>query len=547
MKSILLCFLIGGQTGLAQTKYWVFLDSEENQYQLSAQPALSSWSQKNRLTHGIRLDDRDYPIPEDLLLPFWKEDIPILTKSRWLKAVSVRLNEKQLHRVAEWPMVKKILPVARGSRIARIASDCPNVPQQGTHWRQLNMIGLDVLHRNGWTGEGIRIAVFDNGFYQVDHLEAFEHVFEEGRMIATRDFVSQQESVFDSCLGCTHGTNVFSLLAARMPGQLIGAAPHASYLLFRTENDSSETNQEEDNWIAAAEYADSIGAEIFTSSLGYNQFDSGQVSYTRSDLDGQTAMITLAADIAASKGMLVLTSAGNEGGLGVTVPADGKEVLAIGAVDECEEYAPFSSRGPSADGRIKPDLSAMGDQILMLGPEGRIKQGLGTSLATPLVAGLAACLWQAFPGASRIDIAEALRQSASQADRPDNRLGYGIPHGERAFQWLNTLYPDSQLDTLQKLHYRSPFLESDFLMYPTPNDGKFYLAYAAGIGSLETEVRIEDLLGRTLFTLEHTTGPGETQQLLDLSLNQGVYLIRIIGKESGRLFFSRKFIVNESQ
>lgn len=532
----------GFHWGWTQTRYWVFLKQDSTLLD-QAKPALSPQALQKRIDHKIPLDHRDYAISASALTRFKEAGIPVLVTSRWLHAVSVEMSPSQMELVQDWPQVDRIRSVASGQGVATIESDCPNVPQQGTHWRQLNMLGLDLLHRNGWMGKDIRIAVLDNGFFGVDELEAFEHIFREDRLIVTKDYVSQQESVFEPCKSCVHGTNVFSLLAARMPGQLMGSAPGASFLLFRTENDSSETNQEEDHWVAAAEFADSIGVDIISSSLGYNTFDSGQVSYSRLDLDGETAIITRAADIAAQKGILVVTSVGNEGGFGITAPADGKHVLAIGAVDECEEYAPISSRGPTADGRIKPDLGSMGDHVLMLSPEGRIKNGIGTSLAAPLVAGLAACLWEVFPNASRQDISEALRLSASQSNNPDNRLGYGIPNAAQAFQWLSEQFPSAERAELEDLHYQSPFQSSDLILYPNPNNGTFSLSYAPGIGSLETEIHISDLLGRRLATIDQSISLGETQQLIELDLNAGVYVLRVIGKETGNLFFSRKFII----
>ena len=390
---LLIGLLIWGTLGFSQSKYWVFFTDKGDFQKVS--PSLSPEALQHRALRKIPLDVRDFPISPVYLSPFHQQDIHIQVRSRWLNAVSARLTEEEKVWVGSLPFVREIRPVAKGLHPTEMEEDCSNQPQVGTHWRQLNMIGLDVLHRNGWTGKSVNIAVFDNGFDAVDTLEGFEHLFEEYRVLATRDYVEGDETVYHPCVHCRHGTFVLSIMAAKMPGELMGSAPDAAYMLLKTENDSSETHQEEDNWVAAAEYADSLGAKVFNTSLGYRWFDEGEGDYDWTELDGETAIITIAADIAASKGILVVNSAGNNAGAGINAPADGKQVLAIGAVDECAEYASFSSRGPSTDGRVKPDLSAMGEQTFILNPNGEVRRGNGTSFSAPLIAGLAACLWEA--------------------------------------------------------------------------------------------------------------------------------------------------------
>jgi subtilisin family serine protease len=343
---------------------------------------------------------------------------------------------------------------------------------------------------------------------------------------------------------------VFSILAASWPGRLTGSAPGASFILLRTENDSSETRQEEDNWVAAAEFADSLGADIFSTSLGYLSFDSGDPGYGRSDLDGQTALITRAADLAAAKGILVVNSAGNEGARGLIAPADGDSVLAIGAVDACGELAAFSSRGPSADGRIKPDLVAMGEQTFFVATDGTVRRGNGTSYSCPLISGLAACLMQAHPQATAWQIAEALRRSADRFSSPGNSYGYGMPGGAEAFRLLAERDPAipglpeppaaaARFDP--DAGFLEPFAAGEVLVFPNPAPGSFRVLLPPGeAGSFR--VRVTDLLGRTVDAEQTLDGSGYHVRLTG-PFRAGLYAVQVLEAESRALRFQAKVVI----
>jgi serine protease AprX len=281
------------------------------------------------------------------------------------------------------------------------------------------------------------ISIFDAGFLRMDTIAAFDSLWLQGRVLTYRDFVNQDTTIFDEH---NHGMNVASTIVANLPGIMVGTAPHATLILARTENVFSETHQEEDNWLMAAEWADSLGADQIHSSLGYTTFDPGEGDFAYADLDGNTTIISRAADMAAARGILVVNSAGNEGGgpwRHISAPCDGDSVLCVGAVDITGSYAGFSGVGPSADGQIKPDVVAMGLNVAAVGNTGVVGNTSGTSFSAPIMSGFAACLHQAHPLRSNMQILRAIQQSASQYTNPDSLLGYGIPDACKADSLLH--------------------------------------------------------------------------------------------------------------
>jgi subtilisin family serine protease len=293
------------------------------------------------------------------------------------------------------------------------------------------MIGIDRMHAAGFRGRGVTIAILDSGFTGVDVQPAFEHLFSEGRFSqeVSFDFVHNSENVFQYD---DHGTEVLSVIAGDIPDAFTGGASEATFQLFVTEDVPSEYRIEEYNWLFAAERADSAGADIIHSSLGYYDFDDSSMNYTVDQMDGRTAVVTRAASFAADRGIVVVTSAGNEGNISswriVTAPADADHVLAIGAVNTSLQKTGSSSIGPTADNRIKPDLAALGLGVKVVKATGQISTASGTSLSAPLVTSLVAGIVQGYPELTSKDIVTLLRRTASQADSPDNLLGYGIPN-----------------------------------------------------------------------------------------------------------------------
>lgn len=299
------------------------------------------------------------------------------------------------------------------------------------------MLNAHWLHSLGYMGAGVDVAQFDAGWSRTDILPAFERLRSDGRIKMTRDFVwSDNPNVYTYN---SHGTSVLSIMAAWLPGEMVGAAPEANYYLFRTEDPFSEFPVETDNWAVAAELCDSIGIDIINSSLGYSLFDDASYDFSYDDMNGEIVRCSIAAAIAARKGILVVNSAGNSGDdpwRYLTAPSDAEGILAVGAADAQENHAWFSSYGPSADGRVKPDVSAMGAATTYAAQDSTIRTGNGTSFSSPLIAAATACLYQAFPSSSGAQLRDAVIRSASAYTAPTDSLGYGIPDFYKAWQRL---------------------------------------------------------------------------------------------------------------
>lgn len=410
-----------------------------------------------------------------------------------------------------------------------IAQTCDSLEGYDLPAWQLKMLGIDELHANGYTGKGVRIAVLDNGFLNADQIEVFKNM----NVIYQKDLVENDDDVFGPCDGsCTHGTRVLSVMAA-VGSDFRGAAPDAEYLLFRTEDDRGESKMEEKYWAEAAVLADSMGADIITSSLGYIDFDDGS-AYAKEDLDGRTAISTRGAQRAAKAGILVVTSAGNEGDGGITAPADADSILAVGAITQDYDLAGFSSRGPSGDGRIKPDIVAQGQSVYNFNTSGEPGRGNGTSFAAPLMAGLGACLWQAMeeqglePDAQKIR--SAIIGSADRASNPNNDVGYGRPDGEKAFEILTgeTLIVNAPCD-------RS-FGSEEAFIYPNPSSGDAFLTYRPFDDVEEIQVDIFDKSGKRLWSSSQAAYRGAIQSMrLPVLGNPGQFLVRVSDKRGRRI------------
>ncbi len=439
----------------------------------AAATALTPRSRARRLRAHVTplVDELDVPVAAGYLKALRALGLEPRAVSRWMNRAAVRVPAAGLLELARQPFVLRVSPVERarvtfggqsssmdagsrlpadaagsgapfgGPRTTPASSAGATALDHGLLEGVLQQIAVPALHDSSYTGQGVLIAILDDGFTDFDIDEALA-----GRSYAPghlRDFVDGDTIVTGPTrFGERHGTIVMGCLAANLPGRYVGAAPGADYALARTEVDSIEKPVEMLNWSVAAEWADSLGADVISSSLGYSTFvdDSTNTSYSYSDLDGHTTEITRAAEIAAAKGILVVNAAGNEGQtqwLHVLAPADadGDSLIAVGAVRADGTPAGFSSHGPTFDGRIKPDLSAPGVSVPVVGTSGDpldYSSNSGTSLAAPLVAGLAACLLQARPAWTPRDVIRALRATASRAATPDNDIGYGIPNGRLA-------------------------------------------------------------------------------------------------------------------
>lgn len=404
---------------------------------------LTARARARRATRGTEVRGASF---EDLPLdPAYVEEATrqvtrVRHQSRWLNAISAVATAPQVRAVAALPFVGRVDLVKRyrrsreeplealdasGGRSQRQTTAGAPLLDYGSSFTQVSQIGVPALHDRGLIGRGLVVAVFDTGFPNLEH-EAFERL----TILAERDFINGLDTVRSSTHD--HGTATLSVLGGMREGQLIGPAHGASFILAMTEDVRSETPVEEDNWAAAAEWAESMGADVISSSLGYLEFDLPFTSYSERDMDGETAITTRAAAMAAARGVVVVNSAGNAGfrpdrnTLGA--PADGKHVVSVGAVDAGGARAAFSSVGPTADGRIKPDVAAMGVRVKVASAAGASGYALasGTSFSCPLTAGVVALLLEAHPEYTVDQVLFALRSTATQNAEPDNLLGWGL-------------------------------------------------------------------------------------------------------------------------
>lgn len=430
--------LLVSLSGWAQeNRYMVFFKDKNGITETIANPIefLSQKAIQRRLDQNIDITERDLPVHQAYVQGV--EDAGGQTRylTRWFNGVLVTCQPSEIQTIAALPYVdhtEYVGPPEEASGGRRSFNVRKNTSHTGVETEsQLKMLGIDEMHAAGFTGKDVVIAIFDSGFPGVDVAPAFQNVFAEGRFSqeVSYDFVHHSPDVFHHD---DHGTEVFSVMAAEIPDAYTGGAPKATFQLFVTEDVPTEYRIEEYNWLFAAERADSAGADIIHASLGYYDFDDPSMNYTVGQMDGKTAVVTRAAQLASERGIVVVTSAGNEGNIPswriITAPADGQDVLAIGGVNQSQQKTSSSSIGPSADGRVKPDLVALGSGVKVVRATGQISSVSGTSLSAPLVTSLAAGVMAAYPGLSSREIITLLRATASQANEPDHLLGYGIPN-----------------------------------------------------------------------------------------------------------------------
>jgi subtilisin family serine protease len=419
-------------------------------------------------------DFTDLPVSADYVNEVKSRCRKIRVVSRWLNAVGVEATRSEIEEISELSFVRSIGKVityyrkrpAQGEERPFYRPQEGQIKQgyyldYGPSYDQLAQIHVPELHRLGYNGEGALVCILDTGFKK-DH-PVFQKAFEEGRVLAEYDFIhqdgdTQNDTLQDVWNQHNHGTYVWSALGGELDGYLYGPAYGASFVLAKTEMVYQEIQAEEDLWVAGMEWADSLGADVVTSSLGYNLW------YTYQDMDGNTAVTTIAADLAVSKGMVVVNAAGNERQKEwhyIIAPADGDSVIAVGAVDEMGNLAPFSSAGPTYDGRIKPDVCARGVNTYCAMANDNFGYVNGTSLATPLVAGVCALLLQIHPDWSPMDLRDSLWYTASRADNPDTLYGYGIVNAIKASRLPNPLLSSYKFDFFS--YYRKGNPDPQFL------------------------------------------------------------------------------------
>jgi serine protease AprX len=520
--TLILLFLannINGQNTVYSYFYRVyFTDKGENTVaSFTPEELLSSRALARRQKAGVAVPDfRDIPVSRNYISQLSASGLTLHCTSKWMNtALFKATSPADINTIRAFTFVTDIrivkIPLKNSSfsdklNFQVVKTDVP------PYDRPITMLDGSRLHNTGFDGKGVLVAVLDGGFANADIISSLSNLRTRNGIKQTHDFVNNNEFVYSSS---THGTAVLSVLAGVIPGQIEGTAPGADFLLLKTEDVDSEFPCEEDFWAAGAEYADSIGADIISSSLGYYNFDDPSLNYKISDLDGNTAFVTLAADIATSKGILVVNSAGNERDKvwkRIIFPADGHNVIAVGAVDGNNLIASFSSAGPSSDRRIKPDNATMGVSVPVQTTSALPGRSSGTSFSCPVLSGMIACLMQAVPQALSKDIIEVIHASSDRHNFPDSLYGYGIPDMSVALSKLRAYVEDTGGETF---------------VGPNPTTGNIEIDFRRSPGNFTLE--IISITGNVIFRKDFSNFTARTLLFTDLQgKEQGIYLLRIV-------------------
>lgn len=536
---LVLVLLMLGSFGFssAQSNRYIiyFVDKANSEYSID-QPNefLSQRAIDRRDNQNIEITEEDLPVSPAYIDSLQENNYYPYFKSKWLNAVLVELTNTQAQDLEAKSYIQNVELVAPGDKLTidkgekeiDFNPETPTVSRY-TSRDQLNMLGADELHEAGYTGEGLWIAIFDAGYEYANKSEVFSNTFENNKIKATYDFTNNNYDVFESVY--SHGTSVMSCIVAHSDS-LLGTAPDAQISLYITEDGTSEYRIEEYNWLFAAEEADSSGVDIISSSVGYYDFDDESMSYSYADLDGETSIVTRAAALASSKGILVVASAGNEGSnswMHVTMPADAENVLAVGAVDILNQLANFSSIGPTSDDRQKPEIVAKGVRTTVLSGSNNISVNSGTSFSAPLISGFAASLWQQFPELTSLELRNLIIGSGDIVNEPNNKKGYGLPSYNRIIEGN-----DDSNDVLSV----KEIMGDDFTVFPNPiktntlsikvgrgyNGEKMVLSLFSPNGKLLSQSEFEKVKSSDILKVDMTNE------------NKGIYLLNIQTKNESK-------------
>lgn len=513
---LFIAFLISSFTSLSQEtryRYLVLLKDKNNSTFSVNKPEqfLSADAISRRLKNKVAITEHDLPVTTSYLQEIKAAGAQIVYPLKWINGVLIKEKPANMAKIKALKSVAglyKNMPLDSSSDLRLQSNTIQNIQDSesmdyGISYAQISQLGIDQMHNRGYMGKGIKIAVLDDGFSQADQAGFFQAIYSEKRLMGTLITDPTLSSIY---FGGSHGTEVWSTIAAQAPGKLFGTAYQAQFALAQTEESEHELLVEEANWMRGAEWADSLGTDIITSSLGYSDFDNSKYNHTYSDMNGRTTLVSKAATWAASKGIVCTISAGNQGSDAwkyITAPADADSIISVGAVDRTGIRASFSSVGPSFDLRIKPDIAAMGLATIAGLPSGAFGSLSGTSFSAPLVSGLVAGVIQANPTKTAQEIIQVIRKSGSQSASPDNLLGYGIPHFDRISQMLNPVL-GNELPTKNK-----------FEVYPNP----------ASIGQ-----KI------------HVSTTGTQSGSLEIINNQGVVVQTLNFRQSAFDFFPAPFV-----
>ena len=524
---ILVLLLLSPTLGFSQDLYWVgFPNKNNNTFSIqSPEQYLSPKAIHRRQNQQIPITEEDLPVSQDYLDSIKKLGIEILYELKWLNGVVIKPTPTQLEAIRN---IKLSLSITSIYEAAPVKSTSPqsgvkeiektkkvefDQSYYGNGYDAISNVSGTFLHQKGFMGQGMLIAIIDDGFYHANSIGIFEEAFSNGRIIATKDFVNPSSDIFSED---SHGTHVFSVIGANIPTKMVGTASEANFVLLRSENFDSEQIVEEYNWAAAAEFADSIGVDIINTSLGYTTFDVPSQDHNYSDLTGEKTPAAIACSIAAKKGMLVVCSAGNEGNKTwkyISTPADAKGIITVGAANPDSTLAVFSSVGPSADGRVKPEIIALGSDVGIISDAGILIQGNGTSYASPIITGMAACLWQAFPRLSANQIREAIITTATQSAGPTDSKGFGIPNARLAY--YNLLETGGDAKCIRPSLSPNPFANDIQVAIPSPT-------------SSDLDITIYSCSGECIYRQQLPISPAVSMTIpIPSNIPKGLYIANI--------------------
>jgi serine protease AprX len=526
--SIILFFSVRLQAQVAPHTYWIqFTNKDHNTYSLSRPlDFLSQRSLDRRTRQGLTLSESDLPVSRPYLDSLRKIGGKVLFTSRWQNTATVYSADTNfLSNAFKISIVKAGIKVYKTdikvhamAQTMLSALDTYNSDDYGASFGQIHIHNGELMHNSGFRGQNMVIGILDAGFYNVDKLSAFKAMRDRKGILGVHDFLRGDDSVFNKD---THGMIVLSVICGNIRGKLIGTAPEADFYLFRTENAATEYEVEEATWVAGMERADSVGADVINSSLGYTTFDDPKMNHSYTDMDGHTTIISKEASLAASKGIILANSAGNLGTRAfhyVSAPADAENILTVGAIGKDRKLANYTSRGPTYDGRIKPDVSAIGYQTISATTvDGEVAGVNGTSLSSPVIAGLVTCLWQEFPHKSSYEIIDAVKRSSDRYANPNDSFGYGIPDFSIARQILRI--DDKATDFMGDI-YPNPFQDNFTL--------NFYTAHAQ-----QAEIFLVNMIGQVVWTKKVQTQEKNFTKVNvnDMPHASGIYLICIKTKD----------------
>lgn len=513
--------------------YIQFANKNNSPYSLSnPSEFLSARAISRRASFNIHCDSTDLPVNPSYITQISNLGINTHSRSKWLNGITVLLPDSSImSQVRALPFVKwarytgKIDEASTVKSRAKFESD---VLSYGNAATQINQLNGTYLHNLGYTGKDILIGVLDAGFLNVNVNPVFDSLRLQGRLLGTKDMAEPGSDVFSHD---AHGANVLSIMTGNLPSQYLGTAPHASFWLIRTEYGPTEYLVETDFWVSGIEYADSVGVDVVNSSLGYTVFDDSLMNFTYNDLDGTVSRASRAATLAATKGIIVCNSAGNEGNKTwkyIGSPADADGIVTVGSVTSTGVASVFSSYGPSSDGRVKPEICGMGSSTVLINASGASATGNGTSYSSPVIAGMMACFLQCAKAQvttySIPEILQSVFRSGNLYDSPTEQSGYGIPDFQKALANLTVL------NTVKNAGY-----ENLKVVYNSEN--KIINLVLNEISTETRYVRIYSATGNLLISK-----PIETNQLSlpVTSLSSGIYFVHVVGnKFSG----SQKIII----